>query len=250
MNPILTIAGKEGGELLRSARGVAWLLAMAVVLSVFSLLLVASTELSLLDNAQVVYDMCGITIGLGALLTIVMGVDSVAGENERGSLVPLLLTPVSREGILYGKLAGLALAWAAMCLITMPYLWAAGSTGQNLGAGIVSLVLFGTPVVLGFGFLALGVGSRMASSRGSLMTCLIVLLLSASPILIGPSLRQSAIGRIFDWVNPFSCAMNALDAVIIDSQPVLSQWAHWAVALAFVGVTLWLARTLFRKTAY
>src|SRR5262249_56185842 len=56
MNPILLIAGKDTGELLLSLRGLAWLLATTVVLSAFGLLLVGDTELSLLDNAQVVYD--------------------------------------------------------------------------------------------------------------------------------------------------------------------------------------------------
>src|SRR5262245_21773336 len=97
--PILLIAGKEAGELLLSVRGLTWLLVLSVVLSGFSLLLVSDTELSLLDNAQVIYDMSGIVTALGCLLTLIVGIDTIAGERERGSLVPLLLTTVSRDGI-------------------------------------------------------------------------------------------------------------------------------------------------------
>lgn len=237
MNAAGLLARKEASELLLSPRGLAWLLAVAAVLSGFSLLLIGSKELSLLDNAQVVYDMLGIVTGLGALLAVTAGVDAIAGERERGSLLPLLLAPVSRGGLLLGKIGGQAAAWVVMLALAIPYLWAVGSTGQNMIGGGIALLVLGTPVALGFGFFALGMGARLGSARSTLMLCLIVLLLSASPIVLGPSLRQSAIGVAFDAVNPFSAALNAYDAVVIDGQGAASQVWHGLVAL------IWLAGT-------
>lgn len=248
MTPMALIARKEAGELLMGGRGIAWLLAMAIALSTFALLLVSDTELSLLDNAQVVYDMVGIVTALGALLAVVVGTDAIAGERERGSLVPLLLTPVPRAALLFGKLGGQLIAWAVMYAVAIPYLWAVGSTGQNLADSILVLALFGTPTVLGFGFLAMALGARMPSARSSLLAGLIALLLSASPLLLGPSLRQSAIGRAFDMLNPFSGALNAYDAVIIDSQSILAQAGHLTIVLVWLMATLWLAVTCFRRT--
>jgi ABC-type transport system involved in multi-copper enzyme maturation permease subunit len=247
MNPITLLARKEAGELLLSNRGLTWLLAVALALSAFGLLLVSDTELSLLDNAQVVYDMTGILTALGALLAVVVGIDAIAGERERGSLVPLLLAPISRTGILFGKLGGQVIAWSVMLAIAIPYLWAVGSTGQNLLDGILALALLGTPVVLGFGFFAMGLASRLGSARSSLIAGLITLLVSASPLLLGPSLRQSAIGRLFDAVNPFSGALNAYDAVIIDSQTIVAQTGHLAQTLLWLALALWFAATGFRK---
>lgn len=249
MNATSLIARKEGGDLLLSLRGLGWLLTMAVVLSVFGLLLVGNTELSLLDNAQVVYDMGGIVTALGALLAVVVGTDAVAGERERGTLVSLLLTPASRNSILMGKLGGQAIAWGVMYAIALPYVWAVGSTGQNLIDGAVCVAMLGTPVVLGFGFLAMGLGARLDSARSSLLTGLIVLLLSASPLLLGPSLRQSAVGRAFDAVNPFSGALNAYDAVIIDSQAIFAQLPHFAVTLAWLAISLWFAARGFNRVS-
>jgi len=249
MNTTSLIARKEGGDLLLSLRGLSWLLTMAIVLSVFGALLIGNTELSLLDNAQVVYDMGGIVTALGALLAVVVGTDAVAGERERGTLVSLLLTPASRNSILMGKLGGQAIAWGVMYLIALPYFWAVGSTGQNLVDGAVSVALLGTPVVLGFGFLAMGLGSRLDSTRSSLLTGLIILLLSASPLLLGPSLRQSAIGRAFDAVNPFSGALNAYDAVLVDSQTIFSQFPHFAVTLVWLALALWFAVRGFSRVS-
>jgi ABC-type transport system involved in multi-copper enzyme maturation permease subunit len=247
MNAAVLITRKEAGELLLSLRGLGWLLAMATLLSVFGLLLVGNTELSLLDNAAVVYDMAGMVMGLGGLLALVTGIDAVAGERERGSLVPLLLTPVSRDLIVAGKLGGVAIAWVVMYALALPYLWAVGSTGQNLLRGMLVLALFGTPVVLGFGFFGMALGARLASVRAALLSGLILLLLSASPLVLGPSLRQSAIGRAFDAVNPFSAALNAFDAVIIDSQTILSQALRLLIVLVWLALTLWLSHWSFRR---
>lgn len=241
MTSISLIARKESGELLRSGRGLAWLLALSVILSVFSLLFVSNTELSLLDNAQVVYMIMGTITALGALLAVVLGSDAIAGEKERGSLVPLLLAPVSTGDIVFGKMGGQVVAWAVTYVLSLPYLWAVGSSGQNLAEAIVYLALLGTPVVLGFGFFSLGLSARFGNVRAALMTALIILMLLASPVLLGPGLRQSTIGKAFDAVNPFSAAVNSFDSVVIDSQPFSMQLGRLGVTLVWLGLTTWFA---------
>jgi ABC-type transport system involved in multi-copper enzyme maturation permease subunit len=243
------IARKEAGELLLSVRGLAWLLVVAAVLSGFALLLVGDTELALLDNAQVVYDMIAVAVAVGALIAVVAGVDAVGGERERGSLVPLLLVPLPRAALLAGKLGGLLAAWIATVAITLPYLWAVGSTGQNLASGVAAFVVLGTPVVLTFGAFALGLGARLGSVAGALAASLTVLVLSGSPLVIGPGLRRTAIGTAFDLVNPFSAALNAVDAVVIDSEPLLAQTAAFAVTFAWVLIACWFAWGGVRRLA-
>jgi ABC-2 type transport system permease protein len=246
----MIVALKEAGELLLSLRGLAWLLTLAAVLSGFSLLLVSSSELSLLDNATVVYDMAGIVTGLGALLAVVAGADAIGGERERGSLVPLLVAPLPRGALLLGKLAGLATAWIAAYVLSLPYLWAVGSTGQNLADAVLSLPVFGTPLVLGFAFLALALGARLRSTRTALLTGLILLVLAAAPVAIGPGLRQTAVGRLFDALNPLSHALNAYDAIIIDSQNLASQGVHLTALAVWFGATLWFAAGSLKRGAY
>jgi len=247
MNPITLIARKEGGELLQSGRGLAWLLALSVIMSVLSLLLVSNTELSLLDNAQVVYMVMGTVTALGALLAVVLGSDTVAGERERGSLMPLLLAPVTPSQIVFGKMGGQVAGWVVMYLLSLPYVWAVGSSGQNLTQAVAYLALFGTPVVLGFGFLGIALSARLASVRAALLTSLIILMLLASPLLLGPSLRQSVIGKVFDAVNPFSAAVNTFDSVVIDSQPLAMQGTRLAVTLVWLVLTAAFAIRSVRK---
>jgi ABC-type transport system involved in multi-copper enzyme maturation permease subunit len=242
MSAITLIARKETGELLKSGRGIAWLLALSAILSVLGLLLVSNTELSLLDNAQVVYMMMGTITALGALLAVVLGSDAIAGEKERGSLVPLLLAPLSTTDVVLGKMGGQVAAWAVAYVLALPYVWAIGSSGQNLAQAIGYLALFGTPVVLGFGFYALGLSARFGNVRSALVTSLITLVLLASPLLLGPSLRQSTIGMVFDAVNPFSAALNTFDSVVIDSQSFGAQMGRFAITLIWLVLTLWFAK--------
>lgn len=237
-----TIACKESVQILRSQRGLLGLLAFSGLLSAFSLLLVSNTELSLLDNAQVVYMMAGTVLAAGALLAAILGSDAYAGEKERGTLVPLLCAPIAPNTLLAGKAMGLLAAWGVMFAVATPYLWAVGASGQNLGAALFYLALFGTPVVLGFGYLAMALSARTGSVLASLLSTLTLLMLAASPLLIGPGLRGTAIGRALDAINPFAGALNTFDSVIIDSDPFSAQIARLLLVVAWLGLCLIAAR--------
>ncbi len=237
-----TIASKESAQMLRSQRGLFLLLAFSLLLSAFSLLLVSNTELSLLDNAQVVYMMAGTVLAAGALLAAISGSDAYAGEKERGTLVPLLCTPIATNELLTGKALGLLITWGIMFAVAIPYLWAVGASGQNLGAAVLYLALFGTPVVLGFGYLAMALSACTGSVLTSLLGTITLLLLAASPLLIGPGLRSTAIGRALDAINPIAGALNTFDSVIIDSEPFSSQIARLLLVIVWLCLCLLAAR--------
>lgn len=236
------IIQKESTQMLRSQRGLLWLLAFSSLLSALSLLLVSNTELSLLDNAQVVYMMAGTILAAGALLAVILGADAYAGEKERGTLVPLLCAPVGVNVLLTGKALGLLSVWSVMFVTATPYLWVVGASGQNLGSAVVYLALFGTPVVLGFGYLAMALSARTGSVLASLLSTFTVLMLSSSPLLIGPGLRGTIIGRVMDAINPFAGALNTFDSVIIDSDPFKAQAGRLLLVAVWLGLCLVAAR--------
>ena len=245
MKTAWTIARKESAPMLRSQRGLLWLTAYSGLLSAFSLLLVSNTELSLLDNAQVVYMMAGTVLAAGSLFAAILGSDAYAGEKERGTLVPLLCAPIAPDALLAGKAMGVLAGWGVMFLAAAPYLWAVGASGQNLGAALFCLALFGTPVVLGFGYLAMALSARTGSVMTSLLSTVTLLLLAAGPLVIGPGLRGTAVGRILDAINPFAGALNTFDSVIIDSDPFSAQKTR----LILVGVWLVLGLLAARRSA-
>jgi hypothetical protein len=113
MKPHWTIACKESAQMLRSQRGLLWLLAFSGLLSAFSLLLVSNAELSLLDNAQVVYMMSGTVLAAGALLTVILGSDAYAGALNTFDSVIIDSEPFSAQ---FARLL-LVAVWLGLCLL-------------------------------------------------------------------------------------------------------------------------------------
>jgi ABC-type transport system involved in multi-copper enzyme maturation permease subunit len=238
---------KECLEEIFSARGAALYLVVIGVLSVFSLLLVSNTELSLLENAQAVYMMSAIVMTLALLIIVIRGGDGFAGERERETLETLLITPVSPAEIAVAKLMGLLFTWLIVFVLSMPYLWAVGSTGQNLLSALVYLFAAGTFLVIIFGGFMLALSVRMKTFKGALSIGLTAFLLSGSPILLGSSLRQSAVGRVVDLINPFAIALNMLDSVVVDSLGLLFQIMPLAILVFYTIAAIWVLSMTIRR---
>ncbi len=242
MNAKWCIARKEIAQMAYSQRGLMGLLIFSGLLSAFSLLLISNMELSLLDNAQVVYMTAGTILAAGALLAVMQGSDAFAGEKERGTLLPLLCAPLPPGTLHAGKAMGMLASWGLMYLVAVPYLWAVGADGQNLGTALFYLALFGTPVVLGFGYLAMALSAKTGSVMASLFSMLTILMLAASPLVIGPGLRGTIVGQLMDAVNPFAGALNTFDSVIIDSDPFSIQTSRLILVLIWLVLSRFIAR--------
>ncbi len=247
MNLLRPLIGKEIQEDFRSARGAFFLVVAALVLSVFAVLLVSNTELSLLDNAQAVYLMAGLVIALAALVAVLRGSEGFAGERERETLETLLLTPATGHRLAWAKLLGILFSWLILFILAIPYLWAVGSAGQNLLPALWYLFITGTLIVLILGGPALAFSARMKSFKGVLSLGLTLLLLLGSPVVLGPSLRQSAVGRILDLANPLAGTLNTLDSVIIDSQGVALQLVRLTIMIAYSLAVLWFLKAVTRR---
>ncbi|MGA9176116.1 MAG: ABC transporter permease subunit [Desulfobacterales bacterium] len=247
MRHFKTLIKKECIEEISSSRGAALYLAGCGVLSVFSLLLVSNTELSLLDNAQAVYMMSAIIIALALLIAVIRGSDGFAGERERETLELLLITPVSPAEVAIAKLMGLIFSWFVVFVLSIPYLWAVGSTGQNLIPALEYLFISGTLLVVIFGGFSLALSARMKTFKGALSIGLTAFLLSGSPILLGPSLRQSTVGRFIDLINPFANALNMLDSVVVDSLGVLFQIIPLAILIFYTIAAIWVLSMTTRR---
>jgi ABC-type transport system involved in multi-copper enzyme maturation permease subunit len=247
MSTLMPLVKKELTEDLVATRGAIFLVIAAAVLSAFSVLLIGNRELSLLDNAQAVYMMSGIIIALASLVAVIRGSDGFAGERERDTLEPLMLTPVTGANLAQAKMIGILSSWIILFGISIPYLWAVGSTGQNLWSAIQYLFMTGTLMILIFGGGALALSSKTKSFKSALSIGLTILLLAGTPVVFGPSLRQSAPGRVMDLVNPFANALNTLDSVIIDSQGLGFQALHLVVMVGYSLMIVVILRSVGRR---
>lgn len=247
MSQMLALVKKECREDIISSRGGLFYLAGAIVLSAFALLLVGNTELSLLDNAQALYLMSGLVLAIALLSAVIRGGDGFAGERDRGTLETLLAAPLKSNNMATAKLTGILFSWLVLFLLAVPYLWAVGSSGQNLGPAIAALFAAGTLLTSIYGGLMLALSARARSFKGVLSVGVAVALFSAVPLVLGPSLRQSAVGHLFDWLNPFALCTNMIDSIVIDSQGLEQNWSALATLIVYLALTFMIMNRTTRK---
>ena len=135
-----TLAAKELRDRLRNR----WVIAVALVFTVFSLLLTyfggaAQGQVGPRSIETTIASLVSLVIYLIPLIALLLGFDAVVGERERGSLDLLLAMPLTRLELLLGKYLGLA---AALTLSTVA------------GFALVALLLwrqFGPAALLHYG---------------------------------------------------------------------------------------------------
>jgi Cu-processing system permease protein len=167
VRPIVTVAGKELRDRLRNR----WVLAVALVFTVFALVIAyfggaQQGAVGLRSTEATIASLVSLVIYLIPLIALLLGFDAVVGERERGTLDLVLALPITRLELLLGKYLGLAAA------LTLSTLAGFGLVALVLGAqaGKAALEPFGgfivSSVLLGLAFLSLAVMvSVLASDR-------------------------------------------------------------------------------------
>ena len=133
---ILTIAGKEFRDRMRNR----WVLAVALVFTVFSL------AIAYFGGAQqgtvgfrsiefTIASLVSLVIYLIPLIALLLGFDAIVGERERGSLDLLLSLPITRLELLLGKYLGLAAALTLSTLAGFGLGLAGSGAGEGAGFG-------------------------------------------------------------------------------------------------------------------
>ena len=163
----------------------------------FFLIVVVLTPLSIGPNPQLLSEVSGGILWIGALLACLLSLDRIFGlDAEDGTLDALATSPLPLEGVYLGKTAahwvttGLPLTLIAPGLAVM-----LGLPNGAFGALTLSL-LIGTPALSAIGAFsnALTVGIK----RGGLLLSIIVLPLYVPTLIFGADITQRA-GQGLDW---------------------------------------------------
>jgi Cu-processing system permease protein len=153
-----TLAAKEFRDRIRNR----WVLAVAVVFTVFSLAIAylggaQQGTVGLQSTEATIASLVSLVIYLIPLIALLLGFDAIVGERERGSLDLLLALPLTRAELLLGKYLGLAAALTLSTLAGFALVAAlmAGSLGGNGVFHYLGFML--SSVLLGLAFLSLAV---------------------------------------------------------------------------------------------
>ena len=199
--------------------------------------------------------MCSSDLPVLLTLTSFLGgaylvMDTTAGERERQSLEPLLVTPASRSAIVSGKIAAACVIGLLTLLLTLLAFkvsasLAGGSIGQmlKLGIGAMAQMLLVMLPMLFIGTTLLTLLSASAKSlkeAQSHMTWLMLL-----PMLPGYALMVYPIkSALWQFAVPF-LAQNQMLIKLIRQEPISAQ--TWAV---YLGAGLALSLLLWAATVY
>jgi ABC-type transport system involved in multi-copper enzyme maturation permease subunit len=233
------IMQKEIKESILTPKGFLWYILTSVILSILSYLFLTNSELSLLDQGQMLYMIMNFITALGILIGLVFGADSFAGEIERGTIEALFLSPVNKTEIAMGKLGAALTNWGIIFIIALPYLFVVGKGGQNLLVGIAYLAILGMLLVTTFSAFSMGLSARIKSMKNSLIIAFFIFLLAGSPIFLSAAQRGTWFGRILDLINPFADVINTFDSVVIDSQGFSYQIGRVAIICGYTFLSLW-----------
>ena len=207
-----------------SLRGGSWVVAAALIFSLVAYLLLTDKELSLLDQGEMLFTLAEVIVALAIVMSAANASSSISSEIESGTFESLLLTPVSHRQIAIQKLLSVLSIWAMLYVVSIPYLIVLAS-GTNLGLSAVLYVgLYGTMLVTCVSLLSIALSAKLKSSKNSIMTALmIVLILLAPSLFFATSLKKTDFGLALENVNPVSQGVNSLDSVLVDNEQALWQ---------------------------
>jgi ABC-2 type transport system permease protein len=241
------ILRKEMREIVLTPRGYLWYILTSVILSVLGYLFLTNSELSLLDQGQMLYLIMSFITALGILIGLVFGADAFAGEVERGTLETLLLSPVTTVEIAAGKVGAALVNWGILFAISLPYLVIVGQGQRGLPVGIAYLISLGTLLAITFSAFSMGLSARMKSVKSSLIVSFFIFLFTGSPLFLSAAQRSSWFGRILDFINPFASAINTFDSVVVDSQGFGYQAMRVATICVYCFLSLWFLKASVSK---
>ncbi|WP_020391915.1 ABC transporter permease [Kribbella catacumbae] len=211
----VVVAEQESRDLWVGGRGPLLVFAFSVLLSAMTYLAATNRAMNFLEQREAVNLTVQVSLTVGVLLTLLVSADAISGERERGTLEALLLTPVSRRGIVGGKLVAALTLWLACLVVTVPYLWVLGRGVAVAGQAALLTLIVGTLVAVGLGGLGLLISALTSSNKTSLASSLLLLLVLFAPTQL-PALPKTGIGEALVRVNPIGSSLHYVSQVLVN----------------------------------
>lgn len=216
---------------------------ISLILGVVAVGMAYTAQINLLDAREGMNILVRVSLGAALVLMLFTAADSVSGERERSTLESLLLTPLDRRSLVFGKLLAAWFLWLVVFLLSVPYLWVLGSgLGMRTG-GIGAALVVGVLLAALAGAWATMFSLRSSSNVSSFMGTLATVLALAVPAQIPGRFMEGPIGKAVRVTDPITAALEFLDRVLVGGAPFASSLG-WLLSplLLSVGSVLVLYR--------
>ncbi len=214
MSIVLTLAQKELRDSLRNRWFLLYTAAFtALALALSALALAGSDMAGFAGFGRTAASLVNLVMLITPLMALTVGAQSLAGEQERGSLVYLLAQPVNRGEVWLGKYLGLALALLAALALgfgtsALVIVFNGGDTATpDVYLQLVGLAFLLALVMLGVGFLVSTFSRKASVAVGVALFLWLVFVFFGDLGLMGAAVAlkaQMSIGNLFalSLINP------------------------------------------------
>jgi ABC-2 type transport system permease protein len=242
-NIFLYIWKKELRSELYTWKSMLWLVIASIFFSFTSYLLLTNKELSLLDQTELMLLLGQIVIGVALLIVSIDACSIISSEFEKETAETLFLAPISMTDFIVGKFLAILTLWLSIFVVSLPYIIVA-SIGSHLTLAFIGYVfLLGTLGIIGLTALIFAVSLIYRSTKNTLTTALILLIIMVVPALFSSTLKGNTLAQLFSRVNPVDNIFLSLDNVLVDYKVSLIQ--NWNFLLPIIIFCLLMIVVLF-----
>jgi ABC-2 type transport system permease protein len=227
---------KELSDLWVGGKALQLTVAYTIVLGVYTYITARDSTLSLIPPKEMVYELTKAAMVASIFVSLIIGADSLSGERERATLEGLLLTPMSRRQIVFGKFLAAASPGPVALLITIPYMRVLSQGDEVFGQAVLWGGGIGTLLTLAFTALAMFVGFWCNSNKTSLFVNLCLYLLFLLPTQLTGHAQGGSMGLLFQWVNPLAAPRFFLAATLVNNWTLDRAWTWLLSSVVFAVV--------------
>jgi len=229
---------REMADLWIGGKALNMILIYSVLLGVMVYVYSYNSELSLIPPKEMVYEMLKNAMAVSLFIGLVIGADMLSGERERNTLESVLLTPVKRGQIVFGKfLAGIS-PWPAALIIAIPYLIVVSQGDEVLGPAILWGAITGSVLVPAYTGLGMLVSFWSSSNKVSYFVSLGIYILFLVPAQLPGRAQTGAAGQFLQWVNPLAAVNHFLSKHLVNYRTLSEFWTWLISPVVFAVLTL------------
>ncbi len=207
---------KEIKEHVLSRKGLWIYFALSILFSAMAFSFVTFKELSLLAQVEVNMTFIKILLGVGILISIIIGSTMISNEKEQGTLESLLLTPLSNFQIIVVKAATICVFWFGVLIISLPYFYALTYGTQLLPTVFTLILIIGTFLVLGFSLLSLAFSAWFSSTKNATLLSIVIFLITILPMFLSTKMKKAGFAYVIDRSSPISSTLLAAKDLLIN----------------------------------
>ena len=212
------------------------LIVFTVLMSVTAFLLATNNEVRLMSLGQTMLVAMLAAITFGLFIGLIIAAESISGERERATLEVLLLTPASRQQIVFGKFMAALTPWPVTLLLSVPYIAVLAKGDPVFGQTLLWGTVLGSLLAIAFISLGTILSIWSNSSRISLGLSLLVYVLALIPAQLPAEFQKTDAGILVALINPLEASRQFLSKTLIDGQSLSELWIYLAAPVFFISL--------------